>query len=360
MQKTVEINSPKGRSLFKTFAQFFDAVKAGSFAGGKAKVDPRLLMGQAVSTEGAGEDGGYAVPPDYRTEIWRRASEDSLLGKTDQYTTMSNSVYLPTDPTTPWDSSGIQVSWGTEAEQLDQSKLKLGCNKVTLNKLKALVPVSEELAEDAGVMEAYLTGRIAEKFQFQLNLKMVRGSGAGEPLGILNSPSLITVSPEGEQAAKTILGQNILKMWARLYEPCQPNAVWLIKGEIVPQFYGMAILVRDPSGNTYVPATPLFQPASRLPGSFPTLMGRPIIPTQACSALGTKGDIILADLKQYATVVKTGGVKTDVSMHVWFDYDVMAFRFVLRIAGLPWWASDVLPRTGSDTLSWAVTLDDRT
>jgi len=29
-------------------------------------------------------------------------------------------------------------------------------------------------------------------------------------------------------------------------------------------------------------------------------------------------------------------IKQDVSIHVWFDYDVTAFRFVLRVGGQPW------------------------
>jgi HK97 family phage major capsid protein len=104
----------------------------------------------------------------------------------------------------------------------------------------------------------------------------------------------------------------------------------------------------------------VFIPAGGYSASpYATLKGRPIIPTQACETLGDKGDIILADLSQYLTAVKAGNVKTDVSMHLWFDYDVLAYRFILRIAGQPWWATYISPRDGSNTLSWAVTLDER-
>jgi HK97 family phage major capsid protein len=88
-------------------------------------------------------------------------------------------------------------------------------------------------------------------------------------------------------------------------------------------------------------------------------LGRPIIPTQACQTLGDKGDIIFADLSQYMTAVKTGGLRTDVSIHLWFDYDTLAYRFILRIAGQPWWSSSISPKNGSNTLSPFVTLDER-
>jgi hypothetical protein len=59
------------------------------------------------------------------------------------------------------------------------------------------------------------------------------------------------------------------------------------------------------------------------------------------------------------TAVKTGNVRADVSMHLWFDYDVLAYRFILRIAGQPWWAAYITPRDSSNYISWAVTLDAR-
>jgi len=49
-----------------------------------------------------------------------------------------------------------------------------------------------------------------------------------------------------------------------------------------------------------------------------------------------------------------------VSIHLWFDYDTTAFRFVLRIAGQPWWSAAADPRDGSATYSPFVALAERT
>ena len=38
----------------------------------------------------------------------------------------------------------------------------------------------------------------------------------------------------------------------------------------------------------------------------------------------------------------------------------VAYRFILRIGGQPWWKSAASPASGSDTLGWAVALDTRT
>jgi hypothetical protein len=49
----------------------------------------------------------------------------------------------------------------------------------------------------------------------------------------------------------------------------------------------------------------------------------------------------------------------ETSMHLWFDQDLMAFKFVLRIGGIPWWGSTIAPRDGSNTLSCFVALEAR-
>ena len=88
-------------------------------------------------------------------------------------------------------------------------------------------------------------------------------------------------------------------------------------------------------------------------------MGRPLIPIESASTLGDKGDIILADLSQYLSVTKTGGVRSDVSMHLFFDTDHTAYKFTMRLGGQPWWASAITPQNSSNTRSCFVTLDER-
>ena len=64
---------------------------------------------------------------------------------------------------------------------------------------------------------------------------MINGTGAGQPLGLLNADATISVAKETGQAAATVLSENIFGMWARLHAPRRQNAVWLINQEIEPQ-----------------------------------------------------------------------------------------------------------------------------
>ena len=55
--------------------------------------------------------------------------------------------------------------------------------------------------------------------------------------------------------------------------------------------------------------------------------------------------------------VAGGGLKVDSSMHIRFDYDETAFRFVMRYDGQPSWKSALTPKRGSNTLSPFVVLN---
>jgi HK97 family phage major capsid protein len=89
-------------------------------------------------------------------------------------------------------------------------------------------------------------------------------------------------------------------------------------------------------------------------------MGRPVIETEHNEVQGTVGDIVFADLNEYLMVTK-GNLRADASMHVAFDYDVMAYRFITRVNGQPWWESALTPNKGgaNNTLSPFVALATR-
>jgi HK97 family phage major capsid protein len=352
----VEFPQDKGKWGWKNFGDFAVAVRSGS-SRSNPQYDPRLLNAPTTySQEGIGSEGGFAVPPEFRADIWQKVSgEGTILSMTDQQFTTKNSQTFPKDETTAWDASGgIQAYWEAEASQLTQSKLSLEGETVRLNKLTALVPVTEELMEDAPGLDGYLRNKVGAKFDFKTVMAFLQGTGAGQPLGGLNAPSKVSVAKRTGQGADTIIFENILDMWSRMYAPCRSKAVWHISQDIEPQLHSMEF----PVGTGGVP---VYLPAGGLSASpYATLYGRPIMPTQACNTLGDQGDINLVDWSQYLTLTKiNGGLRADVSMHLWFDYDVRAYRFILRIGGAPWWKSYITPRGSTNYLSWFVTLDER-
>lgn len=345
-----------GNGGFNTFGHFAQAVRIA--AGNPGNMDNRLMAALTTyGNEGSGADGGFAVPPDYRNRIVDLSmfSEDSLFSRTDNSATNSNSVTLPKDETTPWGNSGVRVYSRAEAQQMNQSKPVLGDMTVKLHELYAFVPVTDELLDDAPQLENHLTTKAGEAIQFKLNDWILNGTGVGQMLGILNSPSLVTVAAEGSQVADTIHGDNILKMWARMPAAVRSRAVWLINQDAETQVMKLGSVVTTASG-TAVGGMPMYMP----PGGFSaapygTLLGRPVITTEACAQLGDVGDIVFSFLGGYFAPYK-GGVKSDVSIHLFFDQGVTAFRWTLRVGGQPWLSAPIQRKSGSNTLSHNVAL----
>jgi HK97 family phage major capsid protein len=204
------------------------------------------------------------------------------------------------------------------------------------------------------------------KMQARINTAIVRGNGVGKPHGILSAASLITVSKETSQDAATIIMPNIENMWNRLYAPLRSNAIWLINQECEPMLNGMAFVPSAVAPGAALNAMtawgPVYLPGGNIADSpYGRMKGRPVIPMNPCSALGTIGDIILTDLSQYMALRKAAaaGIRVDTSIHLHFDQAIDTYRFIFRVTGQPMWNSTISPENGSNTYSWAVALETR-
>lgn len=342
------------------FALSVRAQKIGDFDNEGVK----KLMNAATTygNEGSGPDGGFLVPPDFSNAIWQKVeAEENLMSRCTELTPSGNSMTLPKDEITPWGTTGIQFTWESEAAAVGQTKGIFESSTLRLYKLMALAPVSDEMLEDARGFESWLMAKVPGLLAAKINDAIVSGTGAGQPLGILNSGSKVSIAKETSQPADTVWFANINKMWSRMYAPWRRNSVWLINQDIEPSLHGMAFQATGASsmlpGTSAVPA---YLPMNGLSASpYATLMGRPVIPVQAAKTVGDQGDIILVDLKQYWILRKAAGVRSDTSIHLYFDQAVTAFRFVFRVNGQPAWTTAISPANGSNTLSWAVVLDAR-
>jgi HK97 family phage major capsid protein len=191
----------------------------------------------------------------------------------------------------------------------------------------------------------------AREVRLPLNNDLVVGSGAGTLQGLLNAPAKITQAAESGQGANTVVSKNILKMWGRMYSEFRKNAIWLANQDVEQQLQQLVMPGTNPSMPAYMP------PGGFSGAPYATLLGRPIIITEACKALGTEGDLILTDLKQYCLLTKSGGLRSDVSIHLYFDSDHTAFRFIMRVGGQSYLPGAITRKNGSNTLSSIVTLN---
>lgn len=304
----------------------------------------------------AGSEGAFLVPPDFNMEIWKRTYDNPLLKMTQAYNTSHNELNLHgVDETSRTNGSrfgGVQMYWESEAAAFTATKPAFNRINLRLKKLIGSCYVTDELLADAPAVQSLLTDVFAEEAKFKVGDSVINGSGAGQPLGVLNSSALVSVSKETGQAAATIVKENIDKMWSRMYAPCREKAVWLINQDIEPALESMALNVGTGGMPVYLP------PGGISASPYAKLKGRDVIPVEFCSTLGTVGDVILVDLSQYVTL-RRGDVATDTSIHFKFDTFQTTFRMFMRIDGAPRWLSALTPFKGSNSQSFAIALNTR-
>jgi HK97 family phage major capsid protein len=342
------------------FASFGDALVAARFASDPSRgIDRKLMRAAAGMNEATPSDGGFLLQMDYAADIKTRMfSTGQILPRLTRLPigANSNSITIPAaadDTESAGIFGGIIAYWLAEAGTKTTSSPKFREMTLKLKKLAAVVPTTDELLADKTALEAFVRIGSNRALVKEAEKQVVRGTGAGQPLGILNSGCLVTVAAETGQLADTVVYENITNMWSRMYADSRAGAIWLINQSIEPQLFTMGITVG-------VGGSPVYQPpggASAAP--YGALFGRPVIPCNYCSKLGDVGDIILADFGEYLWVEK-GGIQEASSIHYAFITDETYYRFVMRCDGQPAWSKVFTPEQATTaTQSPFVTLAAR-
>ena len=329
------------------------AVYRASNPGGR--IDSRLSTRAASGmNESNPSDGGFLVQQDFVKTLLKRTYETGILAsKVRKIPISSNSNGLKINSIeedsratgSRW--GGVQTFWQSEADEMTASKPKFKQMELSLKKLTGLCYATDELLQDTSALESVIKEAFAEEFGFKIDDAILNGTGSGQPLGVLNSPALVTVAREKDQTAK-ITTENLIKMWNRMWARSRANSLWYINQELEPFLY--TLMIGDKP--VYIPAGGL----SEKP--YGTLFGRPVVPLEQCNGAGEVGDIILADVSQYLLIDK-GGINQASSIHVRFLYDEQIFRFIYRVDGQPIWSKPLTPYKGSSTVSPYVTLAKR-
>ena len=344
---------------FKSLGEQLDAIRRSSTPG--YSVDRRLTEMKAISgmSETVPEDGGYLVQTDFASELLRLTHETGLLtGRVRRIPVGANSNGLKmnavaeTSRATGSRWGGVRAYWREEAGTVTAAAPAFRTMKLELNDLMGLCYATDQLLADSVALGAVIQQAFSEEFGFLLDDAIIRGSGNGQPLGIMNSNAYVSVAKESGQAADTVMWENINNMWARLWSKSRMNSAWFIHQDVLPQLNAMNM----PIGTGGVP---VYLPATGIAGSpYSTLFGRPVIEIEQADTVGDQGDIMLLDLSQYLMIDK-GGLEAAQSIHVRFIYGENTFRFTLRTDGQPIWNSPLTLYNSSTTVAPFVLLDAR-
>jgi len=355
-QRKEERSQDQFRSLGE---QMVAVVRAGRPGG---PVDPRLFNVRTAASglnETVPSEGGFLVQQDFVADLLQDTFETGLLARRCRQQPISgtsNSIKINGVDETSRASTrygGIVGYWEEEAALKQGSMPKFRKIELNLKKLIGLCYATDELLDDAAALEGFIRSAFPGEFGFLTDDAIINGTGAGQPLGILNSGSLVSVAKQTGQAAATVVYENVLKMYSRMFASSLNRAEWFINQSVWVQLAQMSLAVGTGG-------VPVFMPANGAAGQpYATLFGRPIVPLEQCAALGTVGDIIFGDFGGGYILATKGGIKADMSIHIRFLYDESVFRFVLRIDGQPVRASALTPYKGSDTLGHFIVLATR-
>lgn len=311
------------------------------------------------ASEGIPSDAGWLVQTDFTTELLRLTHETGILaGLTDRKPIGPNANGLKinaVDETSRVDGSrwgGVQGFWTAEAATFTASKPKYRQMELNLQKLTGLYYATDELLMDTVALGAFVADAFAEEFGFKLDDALIRGAGGGMPLGILGHAGTIDIPKVDGQDANTVIAENVEDMWSRARASGLMNSEWFINQDVWPQLFRLSHVI----GTGGVPMFML--PGGMVNSPFGALMGRPVTPIEQCETVGTSGDIILANWKEYLMIEK-GGIEAASSIHVQFLTDETTFRFILRADGQPKRNAALTPYKGTNTQSAFLTLADR-
>jgi len=362
------------REAERPFSCLGEQLKAIHLAGPQGSrspnVDKRLLaINEKIIKAAAGtgsqeeypEEGGFFVQQDIATDLTSLAPDDGnnvLLSRCEKATISSaaNSLKINgLDESSRVDGSrygGVRVYTAAELEQMTETRPKFKKIELKLDKLTGLYYCSDEELEDVAWLESSVASLFKKEFSFKVQDLIYEGSGAGEPQGILNADCTVSVAKETSQDAKTVLTENISKMWSRMPANLRGESIWIINQDVEPALDTMNLSAGTAGVLTYLP------PGGIADAPYGRLKGRPVIPIEQCETLGTTGDIMLVAMSAYIFATK-GTIQAASSIHLKFDYNQTAFRWTYRVDGQPRFQDKLTPFKGTGTLSPFVKLATR-
>jgi HK97 family phage major capsid protein len=289
-------------------------------------MNPESLKAMGINS---GEDGGFAVPDEFRTTILNVPPYDAIVRP-------RATVLPPGDnpdskleiPALRQGASGIlagfsftAVSEGTAGTAISP---KLDLVTLEPQRMSGYVVVANSLLRNATAMSAFIESEFRRSKASLEDYWFIQGNGGGTyPLGFLNSPAALSVT---RATASTIAFADVANMLAKSI--AINTGIWICSQSALPQI----IQLKDSVGNAIFISS---GNAGAVPNLPSTLFGRPIYFTFRQPALGTKGDLMFVDPSYY--LIKDGsGPFIQGSEHVAFTSDQTYIKMTFFIDAQPW------------------------
>lgn len=348
-QKSDNKAAPAGPTEFKDWPEFIRAM-ATAFKGGKR--DPRLVAWHDAATveerkdlvEGIGASGGFLVPTEFYNQLMAIDGEAGIVRPRATKIRMARrAVDVPVlDQTTttagiPHWFGGMQFYWTEEAGQKTETNAKFRKITLTAHKLIGYTEASDELLADSAIsLGDFFNSSLgfAGGIAWMEDYAFLRGTGAGQPLGVVNAGATITVARQA--VATPVQYLDIVNMM----EAFLPSArgVWIMNQTVMSNLFQMTV----GTSNVWQPNM-----QAGVPGN---LFGMPVIFTEKLPTVGNAGDVLLADWRYYLIGDRQATTIESTQFYQW-QYDLTSWRAVHRVDGQPWLSAPLTYQDGTIQVS---------
>ncbi len=248
---------------------------------------------QKAMTVGTDANGGYLAPEEFGSELIKLLNEYSPIR---QYARVVN-ISAP-EIVYPRRVTGTAAHWVAEIDDRTESGMTFEQVKLTPFELATYTDVSNQLlADNSYGLEGELLSDFAESFGITEGAAFVKGTGIGQPKGLLTAAGIQEVKT-GVAAAfpSTNPADVIIGMYHAIATTHAHNGVWLMNRKTL----GTIRQWKDGTGR-YLVLDPITV------GGASTLLGRPIVEVPDMDDIGAgKFPILFGDLSGYRIVDRLG------------------------------------------------------
>ena len=311
----------------KSFGDFLTAVRRGDLKRLEAVYQTGRDTTKTMS-EDEGAAGGILVPEEYRTDLLRVADIASpIIALVQRIPVNSDAGEWPaldefTAPTAgvgdTATAAGVQAA--IRAEGADYAATEPGFTWLNwrVHEIGGLVSVTKELNTDSpAAIETLLRQLFGIAIAHKLEHYILRGTGVGQPLGVLNAPCAIGVNPD----VNSYFGYaDALEMVSR-FMPVTERVRWAMHQTLIPDLGTWEL-------GTAGAAAPVITDLG---------YGQPVN-SQHLPPADSAGCIVLGDWGTYL-LFERSGLTVAYSEHFYFGSGKVAWRFDQRCNGMPWMKS---------------------
>jgi HK97 family phage major capsid protein len=337
----------------------------------------RTKIANAAMGERVGSEGGFLVPEVLRAQVLAYMTPAIVRPRATVLPMSSLRLPVPTldnpsQASTNQALGGLTFSFTEEGAAIANTTPAFGRVVLEARKLAALCTAPNELADDAGGAWGDFLARV-----IAMGLAWVEddyfigtnGTGVGCPQSLINAPCAVGID---RNTSSDVLFLDVVAMFKALHPaskqvglaPGVTDVCWLLSSSAMDQLlelnYQVTIADGDGTNTTTTPIPPS--------GWFsmgdghdigPNMLGLPAIVTDHQPAIGSTGDVILADLRHFLIGDRQVMQIERAPLGAQFINDNSLFRVRSRVDGRYWVQSASTTEAGQ-SVSPVVVLDTHT